>query len=44
MPADTLQDMVLGFAVIFGCLLSYVVSLIARTHKAKAEHKTTNNN
>jgi hypothetical protein len=35
MPADTLNDMILGFAVILGILLLYVLSLIVRIAKTK---------
>jgi len=39
MPADTLNEMILGFAVILGILLIYVVILIIRTKKAKSRSK-----
>ncbi|MFU8826904.1 MAG: hypothetical protein ACNA70_05360 [Brevefilum sp.] len=35
MPADTFNDMILGFAVILGSLLIYIITLIIRTHIAK---------
>ncbi len=35
MLANTLTDMILGFAVILGILVVYVISLILRTQKAK---------
>jgi hypothetical protein len=35
MPADTFNDMILGFAVILGILLIYIITLIIRTHNAK---------
>lgn len=35
MPANTLNDMILGYAVIFGVLLIYIISLIVRTKIAK---------
>ncbi len=38
MPADTLNDMILGFAVILGVLTLYVLSLILRIAKAKQDH------
>ena len=41
MPLNTLPEMILGFAVILGFLLLYVVSLIIRTHKAKSQYKET---
>jgi hypothetical protein len=37
MPADTLNDMILGFAVILGTLTLYVLSLIIRIAKAKKD-------
>ncbi|MDY6866526.1 MAG: hypothetical protein SVT56_01255 [Chloroflexota bacterium] len=37
MPADTLTDMILGFAVILGVLVLYVLSLIIRIAKAKKD-------
>ena len=40
MPADTLNEMILGFAVIFGVLISYAVSLMIRTRQAKGKHHT----
>jgi membrane-bound ClpP family serine protease len=40
MPADTLNEMILGFAVILGILLTYVVILIIRAKKAKSRSKT----
>ena len=35
MPANTLNDMILGFAVILGLLLIYVITLMIRIHRAK---------
>ena len=35
MPANTLNDMILGLAVILGILLIYIITLIIRTHRAK---------
>jgi hypothetical protein len=41
MPANTLNDMILGYAVILGILLIYVIiALIIRTRIAKARRKT----
>lgn len=40
MPADTLNEMILGFSVILGLLLLYVVSLFWRIHKAKTAEIT----
>jgi hypothetical protein len=37
MPADTLTDMILGFAVILGVLVLYVLSLIIRIAKTKKD-------
>jgi len=37
MPADTLSDMILGFAVTLGTLSLYVLSLILRISKAKKD-------
>jgi hypothetical protein len=35
MPANTLNDMILGFAIILGILLVYGVSLAIRLRRAK---------
>ena len=35
MPANTLNDMILGFAVILGILVIYILTLIIRTHRLK---------
>ena len=40
MPADTLNEMILGFAVIFAVLITYAVSLMLRTRQAKGKHRT----
>ena len=40
MPANTLNEMILGFSVILGILLIYIITLIIRTHlltKAKRD-------
>jgi hypothetical protein len=39
MPADTLNDMILGFSVILGVLLLYVFSLFLRTRKALGQQQ-----
>ena len=39
MPLNTLPEMVLGFAVILGILLVYIVTLIIRTRKAKSRYQ-----
>jgi competence protein ComGF len=39
MPLNTLTEMILGFAVIIGVLLLYVISLIIRTQKAKSRYQ-----
>jgi hypothetical protein len=39
MPAETLNQMILGFAVILGILVIYVVSLIIRLRKAKRKSR-----
>lgn len=39
MPLDTLNEMILGFAVILSILLIYVLTLILRTRKAKARYQ-----
>jgi hypothetical protein len=41
MPANTLSDMILGFSVILGVLLLYVISLILRFRKARSQGKGT---
>jgi hypothetical protein len=35
MPAETLNEMILGFAVILGVLVMYIITLILRTRHAK---------
>ena len=35
MPLNTMPDMVLGFAVLLGILLVYIISLVIRIRKAK---------
>ena len=39
MPVNTLNEMILGFAVILGVLLIYILSLILRTRRAKNRHE-----
>lgn len=39
MPSDTMNEMILGFAVILGVLLVYTLTLIIRTKKARAKHE-----
>jgi len=39
MPPDTLFEMTLGFTVIMGIILIYVLSLVIRIRKAKAKFK-----
>ena len=39
MPLNTLPEMILGFAVILGILLIYIVTLIIRTRKAKSRYQ-----
>lgn len=39
MPLNTLPEMILGFAVILGILLIYIVTLIIRTQKAKSRYQ-----
>ena len=34
MPANTLNDMILGFAVILGTILIYIITLIIRIRSA----------
>jgi|GEM_PF-1040709 hypothetical protein len=41
MPVDTLNEMILGFAVILGVVLIYVLSLILRTRRAKKQHENS---
>ena len=41
MPADTINEMILGFAVILGILLFYILTLIIRTRKAKINNNLT---
>jgi hypothetical protein len=35
MPLNTMPDMILGFAVLLGILLVYIISLVIRIRKAK---------
>ena len=39
MPANTLIDMILGYTVILGILLIYILTLIVRTRKARHQDK-----
>jgi hypothetical protein len=39
MPANTLNDMILGYVVIVGILLIYILTLIIRTRHAKARRE-----
>jgi hypothetical protein len=39
MPANTLNDMILGYAVILGILLIYILTIIIRTLKAKRQQE-----
>lgn len=39
MPANTLNDMILGFAVILGILVIYILTLILRIYSAKKQRK-----
>jgi hypothetical protein len=41
MPANTLNDMILGYAVILGILLIYILTIFIRTRKAR--HQQENN-
>jgi hypothetical protein len=41
MPVDTLQEMILGFAVLLGILLVYTLSLTIRIHRAKKQKMQT---
>jgi hypothetical protein len=38
MPAETLNQMIMGFAVILGILVMYGVSLVFRLRKAKKKY------
>ena len=39
MPANTLNDMILGYAVILGILLIYILTIIIRTRKARHQRE-----
>jgi len=39
MPTNTLNDMILGYAVILGILLIYILTLIIRTRKARVQQE-----
>lgn len=41
MPADTISEMILGYSVILGVLLLYVISLFLRIRAAQAHKKDT---
>lgn len=41
MPPNTISEMILGFAVILGILLIYIITLIIRTRKAKSRYPQT---
>ncbi len=41
MPANTMNDMILGYAVILGILLIYVIILFIRIRAAKIQRKNT---
>lgn len=43
MPADTLQEMILGFVVIIGIIIAYVISLVLRFRKEIARQKRFQN-
>jgi hypothetical protein len=42
MPADTFSEMILGFGVILGILLIYVLTLILRTQNARKPLRNLN--
>lgn len=44
MPADTMNEMILGFAVIVGVLILYAVTLMLRTRQAKNKQRTHQDN
>ncbi len=44
MPANTLNDMILGFAVILGVLLIYVLTLVIRTRRARVQRERNQQN
>jgi hypothetical protein len=44
MPADTMTEMILGFSVIMGVLVVYILTLIARTRRAQAKDELTSEN
>ena len=43
MPADTFNDMILGFSVILGVLVLYVLSLFLRFRKARKGQRDKRN-
>ena len=43
MPVDTLNQMMMGFAVILGILVIYAVSLFIRFRQARKKHKSDRN-
>ena len=43
MPADTLNAMILGFAVILGVLVVYIITLILRMKRARKRHQEKTN-
>jgi len=42
MPTDTFSEMILGFGVILGILLIYVLTLILRTQNARKRLRNLN--
>ena len=43
MPAETLNQMIMGFAVILSILVIYILSLFIRLRKAKKKHINNHN-
>ncbi|HEY9121474.1 MAG TPA: hypothetical protein VIM80_00610 [Brevefilum sp.] len=44
MPADTMTEMILGFSVIIGVLMVYILILTARIKRARAKNELISEN
>jgi len=44
MPADTMTEMILGFSVIIGVLVVYILTLVARMRRAQNKDELTSEN
>jgi len=44
MPVDTMTEMILGFSVIIGVLVVYILTLVARVRRAQAKNELISEN